>query len=224
MPSRQIILHQFNAPDASLVELIGMARANACDTVTIFGFNGASVLPARNASLSYPQSVTPEIRSEVMAALADNAVAIDGIEFFPLTANVDLEVYKPPLAQARELGARRIVTHIFIEDDALVVDRLGRLCELAEAEGLKVSSEFCPMTPGNPSLQRAKWLVDQVGRESFGIGVDVLHLIRSGGSVADVAALDPRYFGSTQICEAIGAQPSNDYMAEVHRSRGAGQR
>src|SRR5262245_11106588 len=128
--ARQIILHQLNAPDASLVELIGLARANGCGTVTIFGFNGATVLPARNASLSYPQAVTPEIKREVMQAMSDHGVSIDGIEFFPLTAEVDFEVYKPALAQGRELGARRAVTHIFIEDDTLVVDRLGQFCEL----------------------------------------------------------------------------------------------
>ena len=220
---RQIILHQLNAPDASLVELIGMAGSNGCSTVSIFGFNGATVLPARNASLSYPEAVTREIKQDVLHALADNGVAIDGIEFFPLTAEVDLDVYKPALAQGRELGARRAVTHIFIEDDALVVDRLGQFCELAEAEGLKVSSEFCPMTAGNPSLGRARWLVDQVGRDSFGIGVDVLHLIRSGGTAEDVARLEPRYFGITQICDAKGRHVSSDYFGEVHNRDVPGQ-
>lgn len=220
---RQIILHQFNAPEASLVELIALAGANRCDAVSIFGFNGASVLPALNASLSYPEAVTPAIRADVRKALSDNGVSIDGIEFFPLTAEVDFELYKPALAQGRELGARRAVTHIFIEDDALVVDRLGAFCDLAAGEGLSVSTEFCPMTAGNPSLARAKWLVDQVGRDNFGIGVDVLHLVRSGGTAQDIAALDPRYFGAVQICDARGAHASDAYYAEVHNREVPGE-
>jgi sugar phosphate isomerase/epimerase len=221
--ARQIILHQMNVPDSGLVELIGLAGTNDCRMVSIFGFNGATVLPARNASLPYPEAVTPESKAQVLNALAENGVAIDGIEFFPLTADVDLEIYKPALAHGRELGAIRAVAHIFIEDDALAVDRLGRFCELAEAEGLKISSEFCPMTAGNPSLARAKWLVDQVGRESFGIGVDLLHLIRSGGTVEDVAALDPRHFGIVQICDAKGTHVSSDYLQEVHNRVVPGQ-
>jgi sugar phosphate isomerase/epimerase len=213
---RQIVLHQFNAPDASLVELIGMASANGCDRVSIFGFDGATVLPPRNASLAYPQAVTPGNRREVMQAMADHGVSLDGIEFFPITADVDFEVYRPALAQAREMGASRAVSHIFIEDDAQVIDRLGKFCELAGAEGLKVSTEFCPMTPGNPSLARAMWLVDQIGADNFGIGLDVLHLIRSGGSPADVAALDPRTIAAVQICDARGTHASTDYMADVH--------
>lgn len=214
--TRQLVLHQFNAPDATLVELIGMAGANGCNMVSIFGFNGATVLPPRNASLTYPQAVTPEIRREVMQAMADHGVSLDGIEFFPITADVNFDVYRPALAQAREMGARRVVSHIFIEEDAHVVDRLGAFCELAGSEGLKVSTEFCPMTPGNPSLARAMWLVDQVGADNFGIGLDVLHLIRSGGTPADVAALEPATIAAVQICDARGAHTSSDYMADVH--------
>jgi len=216
MMTRKIVLHQFNAPEASLVDLIAVASANGCDAVSIFGFNGATVLPARNARLAYPQAVTAENRREVMQALCDRGVSLDGIEFFPITADVDFDIYQPALAQAREMGAKRVVSHIFIEDDAHVVDRLGHFCELAGAEGLKVSTEFCPMTPGNPSLARAKWLVDRVGAANFGIGFDVLHLIRSGGSPADVAGLDPRYIAAVQICDAQGAHASDDYMTDVH--------
>jgi sugar phosphate isomerase/epimerase len=182
-----------------------------------------AMLPGRNASLSYPEAVTAENRREVMRALADRRLALDGIEFFPITAEVDFDVYRPALAQAREMGARRAVSHIFIEEDAQAVDRLGRFCELAAAEGLKVSTEFCPMTPGNPSLARAMWLVDQVGKRNFGIALDVLHLIRSGGSPADVAALDPRYIAAVQICDAKGTHASDDYMADVHNREVPGQ-
>lgn len=220
---RQIVLHQFNAPDASLVDLIAMASANGCDRVSIFGFNGASVLPPRNASLAYPQAVTPQNKREVMQALSDHGVTLDGIEFFPITAEVDFDVYRPALAQAREMGARRAVSHIFIEEDAQVVDRLGTFCALAAAEGLKVSTEFCPMTPGNPSLTRARWLVEQVGADNFGIGLDVLHLIRSGGTPADVAALDPLSIAAVQICDARGTHASSDYMADVHNREVPGQ-
>lgn len=88
---------------------------------------------------------------------------------------------------------------------------------------MRVTSEFCPLTAGNPSLTRAKWLVDQVGRDNFGIGVDVLHVIRSGATPADVAALEPRYFGVVQICDAYGTYASSDYIKDVHNRLVPGQ-
>jgi sugar phosphate isomerase/epimerase len=220
---RPIVLHQLNAAGVSPVDFIELAAANDCRHVTVFAFDGAAVLPRANTGLSYPAAVTAEIKKDVQAAMAAHGVAIDGIEFFPLTAEVDLELYKPTLALGRELGAKRAVTHVFIEDDALAVDRLGAFCALAEAEGMTVSSEFCPLTPGNPSLARATWLVDQVGRDSFGIGVDSLHVVRSGATAVDLAKLDARYFGSVQICDALGAHASSDYIKDVHNREVPGQ-
>lgn len=216
---RPLVLHQMTAPDVTPAELIRLASANGCDAVSLFGFDGASVLPPRNAGLGYPAAVTRDI----LPVLAGNGVVIDGIEFFPITDDVDFEVYRPALALASALGAARVVCHIFIEDDAMVVDRLGRFCDLAAAEGLRVSTEFCPMTPGNPSLARALWLAGQVARDNFGIGLDVLHLVRSGGTPADVAALDPRHIGAVQICDAKGAHASSDYFAEVHNREVPGE-
>jgi sugar phosphate isomerase/epimerase len=213
---RPIILHQMSAFGASPLDLIALAADNGCEAISLFAFDGASVLPPSNSGLTYPAPITPDMKAEVQAALVRHDMRIDGIEFFPVTADVDLEHYRPALALGRELGARRAVSHIFILDDALAVDRMGALCDLAAAEGLALTAEFCPLTPGNPSLERARWLVDQIGRDNFGIGLDMLHVVRSGASAADLAALPARYFGIVQICDAHGTEPSNDYFADVH--------
>lgn len=221
--TRQIILHQLCATGVDPADFVRIAADNDCRNVTMFANNGNSTLPNSNTGLSYPTTITAESKAEVRRALADGGVALDGVEFFPITAEVDFELYKPAVALGAELGARRAVGHVFILDDALVVDRLGEFCDLAESFGLKFTSEFCPMTAGNPSLARAKWLIDQVGRESFAIGVDMLHAVRSGVTAADLAALDPRYFGIVQICDHMGTHQSGDYIKEVHNREVPGQ-
>lgn len=221
--TRPIILHQLCATGISPAEFIRIAADNDCRRVTMFSYNGNSALPRSNTGLSYPTPISAEMKQEVRAALADNGVTLEGVEFFPLTAEIDFEQYRPALALGAELGARRAVTHVFIEDDVLVIDRLGAFCDLAQSMGLKVTSEFCPLTAGNPSLERAKWLVDQVGRSSFGIGVDMLHVVRSGATAGDIANLAPRYFGVVQICDAVGTQASSDYIRDVHNREVPGE-
>jgi sugar phosphate isomerase/epimerase len=213
---RPIVVHQLNATGVSPAEFIRMVAATGCKLVTLFTFDGGDQVPRSNTGLSYPQPVTPQNKAETLAALAETGVAVDGIEFFPLTEEVNLDIYVPALAMGRELGAKRASSHLFIRDDALVVDKLGKLCDLAKREGLTLSSEFCPMTAGNPSLERSIWLVDQLGRSDFGMGVDTLHFVRSGGSLETLAGLAPRYFGIAQICDAIGTHTSQDYIADVH--------
>jgi sugar phosphate isomerase/epimerase len=214
--TRPIILHQLCATGVDPAEFVNIAADNDCRDVTIFVYNGNATLPNSNTGLNYPEPVTSESRAELRRALVDNGVSLDGVEFFPITADVDFELYKPAIALGAELGARRAVGHVFILDDSMVVDRLGEFCDLAESFGLRFTSEFCPLTAGNPSLDRAKWLVDQVGRESFAIGIDMLHTVRSGATAADLAALEPRYFGVVQICDAFGTQSSCDYIKDVH--------
>jgi sugar phosphate isomerase/epimerase len=221
--NRQIILHQLCATGVDPAEFVRIAADNDCRAVTMFAYNGNATLPDTNSGLSYPTPISADSREAVRRALADNGVALDGVEFFPITAEVDFEVYKPAIAMGAELGARRAVGHVFILDDALVVDRLGEFCDLAESFGLQFTSEFCPLTAGNPSLQRATWLVDQVGRDSFGIGVDMLHVVRSGAGPADLARLAPRYFGIVQICDAFGTEASSDYIKDVHHREVPGQ-
>ncbi len=214
--TRPLIVHQLNAVGPSHVDFIKMAAAVDIQFVSIFTFDGGTVLPRSNTGLNYPQALSRHDKQTVAAALAVHGVAIDGIEFFPLTDEVDLNRYAAALDLGAELGAKRVSSHIFIRDDNLVVDKLGALCDLAAARGMRVSSEFCPLTPGNHSLARAKWLADQVRRTNFGIGVDALHVVRSGTAPADIAKLDAHYFGIVQINDAHGVHISSDYIAEVH--------
>jgi sugar phosphate isomerase/epimerase len=214
--TRQLIVHQLNAVGATPVDFIKMSAAVGIQYVTVFTFDGATVLPRSNTGLNYPVAVSRGEKREVAAALADNGVAVNGIEFFPLTDEVDLNQYVPALDLGSELGAKRVSSHIFIRDDELVVDKLGALCDLAAARGMKVSSEFCTMTAGNPSLARGKWLVDQIRGSNFGIGLDTLHAVRSGTTPADIATLDAHYFGIAQINDAHGLQVSSNYISDVH--------
>lgn len=221
--TRQIIVHQLNAVGVSPAEFIRISGDNQAQGVTLFTNDGSNALPRSNSGLTYPVPVTPEMTRDVRNALKDHGMALDAVEFFPLTDDIDLTVYVPAMALGAELGAKRISSHIFIRDDVLVVDKLGKLCDLAAKEGLTVTSEFCPLTPGNPSLARATWLVDQVGSARFRIGVDSLHLIRSGATVADVAALDPSYIGVVQINDSHGLHTSSDYISEVHNREAPGR-
>jgi sugar phosphate isomerase/epimerase len=108
------------------------------------------------------------------------------------------------------------VTHVHDTDGARAVDKLGALCDLAAKEDLAIGLEFTSLTRGCGSIQRAAWFVDQIKRSNFGIGVDCLHLVRSGGTVENLEALEPRYFGYAQICDGFGLEASADYLTESH--------
>jgi sugar phosphate isomerase/epimerase len=212
---RALVLHQITAMDVPPPEFARLAADAGCDQISVFTNCPDAVLPGQSAKLNFP-AIAPQARREMLAELADCGVRINGVEYFPVLADLDVADYLPGLALGGELGAVRAVTHIHDTDSARAVDSVGRLCELAAAQGMTLGVEFTPMTRGCPSLERAAWFVDQVGRADFAIGLDCLHLIRSGATAQDAARLGPRYFANGQICDGHGLHRSNAYMDEAH--------
>jgi sugar phosphate isomerase/epimerase len=213
--ARPIGLHQVTVMDADPLHLVEIAASTGCDRVSVFTFSPKPVLPGQKSRLLFP-TVTPEMQGDMQQRLAAHGVAVMGIEFFPITADADLADYVAGLSLGRSLGATRAVTHIHDTDSARAADKLGALCDLAAKEQLTVGLEFTSLTRGCGSIQRAAWFVDQIKRSNFGIGVDCLHLVRSGATVEDLEGLESRYFSYAQICDGVGLAASSDYMSESH--------
>ena len=213
--SRPLVLHQVTVMDVSPADLVQLAAENGCDQVSIFTCSPQTIMPGLESPLVFP-TVTEDTKQDFLQRLRDRGVTVSGVEYFPILPDIDIGAYGAPLALGRELGAERAVTHIHDQDGSRAVDRLGALCELARSHGLSVGIEFTPLTRGCTTLQRAVWLVDQVGADNLRIGVDALHLVRGGGTAQDVASVAPRYFANGQICDGHGLHVSSDYMSEVH--------
>ncbi len=213
--ARPIGLHQVTVMDVDPLQLVDIAAAADCDRISVFTFSPKPVLPGQKARLLFP-TVTREMQHAMRERLAAHGVAALGVEFFPITADADLADYVAGLSLGRCLGATRAVTHVHDTDSARAADKLGALCDLAAKEELTVGLEFTSLTRGCASIQRAAWFVDQIKRSNFGIGVDCLHLVRSGATVEDLEGLESRYFSYAQICDGFGLTPSSDYMTESH--------
>ena len=108
------------------------------------------------------------------------------------------------------------MTHIFEADPARAADILGRFCQIAAEEDLRVSIEFCQMTPGCKTIHAARALVEAVGAANLGFGICPMHLVRSGGTAADIAALDPGLLYYGQLNDGHGLHVAEAYFEEVH--------
>jgi sugar phosphate isomerase/epimerase len=206
--ARTVSLHQFTVIDLPPLAFAELAGKVGCERVCVFSHWPAGMpreLPA----------ITRAVKDEFLARLADNGIRVIGADFFPITPDLDPDSFKGPLAYARELGVRHVTTAVWDEDAARAADKLGAVADLAAAEGLKATIEFMGTTPACDTLKKAVWYVDQVGRPNLGITLDAVHLVRSGATAAEIAALDPRYINNAQICDGYGLQVTTDYMHEA---------
>jgi len=211
---RPLALHQITAMEASPADLVSIAADVDCGKVCVFTYLPVVGLPDQEGTAAFPL-VTEATKAQVRARLDDRGVSVSNIEFFPIAADVPVERYRGAFALGAELGAERAVTHVHDPVDARAVETLGRLADLAAEYRLGLGLEFMGLTPACNSIARAVWFVDQVARRNLGIAVDALHLVRTGGTPADVAAVPARYFAYAQICDGRGLHRSADYLSEA---------
>ncbi|HJP67279.1 MAG TPA: sugar phosphate isomerase/epimerase, partial [Sphingomicrobium sp.] len=207
-----LALHHLTVREVPVVELIEIAASLECSDVCVF--THAPRIPIPGAAFTEYPTVNDANKLEILAALSANGVGVGNIEFFPVTEALDLDDYVPAFEVGAQIGARRAVTHIHDTDSARAVDTLGQLCDLAAKFDLKLGLEFMGLTPACNSIQRAQWYVTEVGRKNIGIAMDALHLIRTGGTPDDIAAIATEQFCYAQICDGLGLHVTADYRPE----------
>ena len=109
------------------------------------------------------------------------------------------------------VGAR--VLQVVGWDDVVdrAVENLALVADIAAEVGLEVVVEFMPYSH-TKTLADALHLVTEIERPNVGLILDSLHLFRSGGTVVEVAAVDPRYFGVIQLSDAPSHAPDFDNL------------
>ncbi|MES2290716.1 MAG: TIM barrel protein [Pseudomonadota bacterium] len=210
--SRPLALHHLTVRESPFGELVEIAAENGCEAICVFAH--APRVPIPGAKFTEYPTVNRTNQAEVVSALRANGIGVGNIEFFPVTAGLDLDDYREAFAVGAEVGAKRAVTHIHDIDDSRALDTLGRLCDEAARFGLKLGLEFMGLTPACASIQRASWFVENVGRANIGIALDALHLVRTGGTPEDVAAIPAEQFCYSQICDGHGLFVTGDYRGE----------
>lgn len=166
----------------------------------------------------------PGLRREMRTAMADRDVGISLCEGFGVGRDIDVAAYAADLDLVRELDCRRVNVVSMDKDFARTADGFAAFAELAGAREIEVVTEIGP----GPirGLAPALAAVAHVGRPNFRLLIDTMHLFRLGGTIAEVAALDPALIGYVQLCDAPLKSGFPSYMEEALHERlppGAGE-
>lgn len=101
---------------------------------------------------------------------------------------------------AAEIGARHVLVASGLVERSEVVERFAALCDRALGS-VTVVLEFLPFF-SIASLAAATSVVVEAGAANGAVLVDTLHLARSGGTPADLAAVAPRLLPYLQVADA----------------------
>lgn len=176
-------------------ELIAAAASAGFQSVDL------RVLGAPGATPVAPVIGNRPMIAAIAAACADTGVSIFGATGVWLVPSFVLDDALPALELAARLGAEQFLA---VGNDPVkprMRDNLARLAEAASRLRLKIALELMPYTEVS-SLAKARRLVESCAQGNLGLLIDALHLARSGGTPEEVAAIDRRYIGYLQLCDA----------------------
>jgi sugar phosphate isomerase/epimerase len=150
------------------------------------------------------------LRRQMAAALKDRDVSISLAEGFVVLPRADLTGDLASLDVMWELGARRANVVTTDPDLGRSFDQFAAFAEVAAERGMQTTLEFSKSLALS-DLDTALAAVRHVGRADFRLLIDTMHVVRSGSTAADLAALDSSLFGYVQLCDSTMEQQNTVY-------------
>lgn len=210
---RSLCLDHLSLYDIPALELIKIAAQLDCDAVSLF------VTPGH---LGPYLDLTTDgaAKAEVVAALRDTGLSVSLVEPFILDENPDWNLLERSVALASELGG--VVNGLcFDKEPARLQSSFGRLADLARSAGARMAVEGFTLSSVR-TLAEALAMADTVGDE-VGLTVDTLHVMRTGGSWADFAALPMHRITHVQINDGPLQAPADLAREATHERMAPGQ-
>lgn len=115
----------------------------------------------------------------------------------------------PLLEAAQALGARYVIATVEDADPVRRVETLAAVADAAARHDTAIALEFMMFTASRTLLDAID-IVRSAGASNVVVLPDVLHVVRSGGTLAQLADTDPALLPYAQICGATGAGPAPD--------------
>lgn len=174
-----------------------------------FAAVGLRTNPVALGAIHYPLKAGTAQHRDLVRLLDERGVAVREVEFIPILPGIDVPSYEAMFEAAAGLGAQTVTVSGDDSDFSRLVANFAALCDLAAGFGLRIDLEFMRWRRVG-SLGDARRVLDAAARPNGSILVDALHLMRSGGTPADVSELPSAYVQAVQICDAPAVSPVGD--------------
>ena len=195
MQTRKFSLAHLTILDAPPPELIRIAARTGYDYV------GLRLIPlGLPGEVAYAPHEDAVMRRDIKAAIDDTGVQVLDVELARIIEAPTPDSYLPALETAAELGARHVLSSVWMRDRHQVIDRFARLCEVAKPLGLTVNLEFVSSTEWN-TLEGALDIVTNSGLDNVGIMIDTLHFHRGRIPLEQLDRIPASWANFAHVCD-----------------------
>jgi sugar phosphate isomerase/epimerase len=191
---RKLIIAPTTLQDTAPIEYIEATAAA--------GYDGIGLRVHRSPGRPFhPVVGNAVLIAEMRDRIADAGLDVFDLYSFYLQPDTDVTSFAPAMELGASFGAKYATVMGADEDWSRQRDNFAKTCDLAAQFGLTCSLEFAVIRP-LATLPHTLQLIAEAQRDAV-ICIDPLHLARSGGSPADVKALDAKYFPYAQISDGV---------------------
>ncbi|HUS42293.1 MAG TPA: TIM barrel protein [Ilumatobacteraceae bacterium] len=149
-------------------------------------------------------SWTDAVAADVRQRLDDTGLI--ALDMEPVFVTPEGDHGERMIEAAATVGARNLLVVSRGVDDQRFAERFAELCDLAAPHGIGCSLEFMAFMSIR-DLPQSLAVLDAVDRPNAAVLIDHLHLDRTGGTIADVAAIEPSRLPYAQLCDAPAIAP-----------------
>jgi len=197
------------------VEYVNLASDLGCAHIST-GLTSIDINPHGYAPFNLKADAA--LRRAMKSAMRERGVSVSLAEGLTVRPGIEARDRAAEFDAFADLGAKRINTVSLDPDLGRTLDQFAISVEMAAARGMESTTEFAPgLTLSN--LPAALNALRHVGRADFRLLIDTMHLIRSGSTPADLAALDSDLIGYVQLCDAPMVSTFSSYMQEAMTER-----
>ncbi len=207
-----LALHHLSLRDIAPQDLPGIARDVGLSRISVF------VAPPSADLDIFPRVKPGRGLLAFTEACRATGVSVHNIDVFSLGPETRIETFAAALDLGAEIGADRLTALVQDPDLGRAAAISAELSEAAQSRGIKVSIEFMKFSALR-SIRAGADFVANAGHPNLSLLVDPLHLMRTGGTISDVQAIDPAFIGAAQFCDGPLSAPANAF-AEAVEDRG----
>lgn len=207
-----LALHQLCLMDVAPADLPAITREAGLSQLSVF------VTPPSPDLDIFPCVKAGRDLRAFVAACGAQGVRVHNIDVFSVGPDTRVADFEPALDIGAEIGARRLTALVQDADTGRAASRMAEFAELARMRGITVSIEFMKFSEVR-SIEAGAAFLARAGHDNLSLLVDVLHLYRTGGNVADLKAIDAALIGAAQICDGPLDAPESGF-AEALNDRG----
>lgn len=212
-----LALDHLTVSDAYPWEVVELASQNGLQGCCLF-LHAMSVIPHMPA---YDLVRDKVARTRTKAALLERGVSLDLVYPFTLTGRSQPEQFLDLVDAAADLGAKAINLLVYDRDEYRRLENVIAVADVASERGLDSVIEFYPSS-AIKSFAQAASMVRAIGRSDLGVNLDLLHLYRSGGSVADLVDAGD-VIGFAQLADGALAAPQDPDFEAGRNRMGVGE-